>query len=371
MDVTKMDVQAAVKTCANWKAAGIDKVKNFWIKYLHSTHTFLAEQYTKLLKDTPQNQDAECLVPKWLTQGVTHLLPKHALTENPKNYRPVACLPTMYKVLTKILAHRAYSHLENYLPPEQKGCKKHCFGCKDILCLNELLLKNCRDRKCNLSMSWIDYQKAFDSVPHSWLLRAMKLYKLHPVVIDFVKTTMPNWSTQIHLKHEGGTLITSNINIDCGIFQGDSFSPLLFTLALAPLSELPRKSGCGYDLGRKAGSQGNLIHHLFYMDDLKLFAKSDKQMAQMLDIVYQFSQDINMKFGLDKCAKVTIHQGEIKQSGNIQIVRDTAMTELEADGCYRYLVLTENNQINHKEMKTKLKKEYFKRVRRVLQSELN
>ena len=41
------------------------------------------------------------------------------------------------------------------------------------------------------------------------------------------------------------------------------------------------------------------------MDDLKLFAKNDQQLQGILNIVKQFSDNIWMEFGLDKCTKVT------------------------------------------------------------------
>ena len=58
--------------------------------------------------------------PTWLTEGITHLLPKTQETKVPKNYRPITCLPTLYKILTSIIADRTYNHLEksNLLPAE-------------------------------------------------------------------------------------------------------------------------------------------------------------------------------------------------------------------------------------------------------------
>ena len=49
----------------------------------------------------------------------------------------------------------------------------------------------------------------------------------------------------------------------------------------------------------------NAISHLFYMDDLKLYWKNDKELEGLLSTVKQFSDDIDMYFGLDKCAKAT------------------------------------------------------------------
>ena len=64
------------------------------------------------------------LTPKWFTQEVTYLLTKSNETNVPKNYRPITCLPTMYKILTSIITERTYSFLDNnnILPTKQKGC---------------------------------------------------------------------------------------------------------------------------------------------------------------------------------------------------------------------------------------------------------
>ena len=45
------------------------------------------------------------------------------------------------------------------------------------------------------------------------------------------------------------------------------------------------------------------INHLFYMDDLKLYGKNDKELDGLLRTVKKFSDDIGMEFGLDKCAR--------------------------------------------------------------------
>ena len=37
------------------------------------------------------------------------------------------------------------------------------------LCMNKMILENCTNRNTNLSIAWIDYKRAFDSVPHSWI----------------------------------------------------------------------------------------------------------------------------------------------------------------------------------------------------------
>ena len=82
--------------------------------------------------------------------------------------------------------------------------------------------------------------------------------------------------------------------IRSGIFQGDFLSPLLFCLALTPLSSMLNESTYGYH------TQGHKITHLLYMDDLKTYSNNDNQQTGLLSIVKKFSDDIKMEFGLEK-----------------------------------------------------------------------
>ena len=359
-DIETAEVTLALKKASNWKSPGIDKVPNFWLKQLEVVHEYVAREYTGIIK-TP----TKC--PEWLTQGLTYLLPKTEETKNPKNYRPITCLPTMYKILTSVITERTYNFLEvnNMLPPEQKGCKRGSYGCKDQLLINKMILEDSKVKKKNLSTAWVDYRKAFDSVPHSWIIRALEIYRISPALINFMKITMKFWKTTMMLRYEEGSIKTRPIQVRSGIFQGDSLSPLLFCLSLAPLSTMLNNTKRGYDI------QGKKISHLFYMDDLKTFAKNDSQQEELLHTVKLFSDDICMKFGLDKCAKATFKKGKLTATSDLQLELNTVIKELDQEGTYKYLGVNEGDGIQHAAMKEKIRKEYYRRVRLAIKSELN
>ena len=54
-------------------------------------------------------------------------------------------------------------------------------------------------------MAWVDYRKAFDRVPHDWLINALKLYKISPIIINLLKINMSLWKNNLLLSHEKGT----------------------------------------------------------------------------------------------------------------------------------------------------------------------
>ena len=65
-----------------------------------------------------------------------------------------------------------------------------------------------------------------------------------------MEKSMTRWNTTMNLAHSGGTITTDRINIKRGIFQGDSLSPLLFCLALVPLSSQLNETGYGYRMSK-------------------------------------------------------------------------------------------------------------------------
>ena len=294
------------------------------------------------------------LTPEWLVEGTTNLLPKKEETWIPKNYRPIACLPTTFKILTSAITDRLYNHLEkkSIMTPEQRGGKKDCYGCKDQLMINNAILENCKKKKKNLSTAWIDYKKAFDSVPHSWILACLRMYKINPVLTTFIEASMRQWKTNMVLVHESGVLETGPISIKRGIFQGDSISPLLFTMSLNPLSQELQKIGYGYQLDKQTK-----INHLFYVDDLKLYGTSDNQLNGLISTVKKVSDDIQMEFGLDKCAKATFKRGKKVSAEGILLNNHQLIQDLDQAETFKYLDMEEGEGVQHHQMKVKIKKE--------------
>ena len=118
-------------------------------------------------------------------------------------------------------------------------------------------------------MAWIDYKKAYDIVPHSWIINSLKMYKISHEVIKFIDKTMKTRRVELTA---GGRSLTK-AKIQRGIFQGDALSPLLFIIAMIPLNHILRKGTAGYKLRRSQEK----INHLMYIDDIKLFAKNEKR----------------------------------------------------------------------------------------------
>ena len=83
---------------------------------------------------------------------------------------------------------------------------------------------------------------------------------------------MTTWKTRMRLQTENKVLETEDIKIQCGLFQGDSLSPLLFCICLIPLPGHLNRLNTGYE----DQTTKMKISHLLYMDDINLLPKEQK-----------------------------------------------------------------------------------------------
>ena len=120
----------------------------------------------------------------------------------------------------------------------------------------------------------------------------------------------------------------------------------------------------GYDLGD--GSK--TANHLIFMDDLKLHGKNEYEVDSLVQTVRIFTKDIQMKFGISKCVKLIIRRGKATKCEGVVILGGKIRTlnyEEECESC-KYLGVLQADDIKHKEMKKKISKEYFRKVRMIL-----
>lgn len=296
------------------------------------------------------------------------MLPKCGDGHDPKNYRPITCLSTLYKIFTSIISSKIYVHLteNNLLAPEQNGCRKGTQGCKELLVIDTVLTQQVKKKSHHLSMGWVDYKKAFDSVPHSWLRRVLKLYKINSTIANFLSVCMDSWKTRLHVRQGNLSYNTEEITIKRGIFQGDGLSPLWFCMSLTPLSRMLRTSGYGYLIKRNPEIR---ISHQFYMDDLKIYASNKDQLQSEFELVKSFSDAVCMEFGLDKCAVVHARRGQIQnERNNLHLTGDIVIQNLGNEDTYKYLGLMQLLNISDTATRKLVEKKVLSRVNKICKS---
>ena len=180
-----------------------------------------------------------------------------------ENFRPIICLPLMWKLLTSIILEDMYCFIENENLPseEQKGCRTKNNGTKDQLMIDKTILKDCWKRRKNLAMEQIDYRKTQDFVPHGWILECLDMLGIADNVRSFLEKNTTKQKLLLNLN--GSDLC--EVDVNRGIFQGDSLSPLIFVICMIPLSLLLRKVQASCEWGRKEFK----LNHFLFINDLK------------------------------------------------------------------------------------------------------
>ena len=97
--------EVALRKIPNWKAPGKDGVQGYWIKNLSNLHEQIAIQMNKILMGVDN-------LPAWMTHGRPVLCQKDVRKRNvAENYRPITCLPLIWKLLMGMIAEEMYNYL--------------------------------------------------------------------------------------------------------------------------------------------------------------------------------------------------------------------------------------------------------------------
>ena len=181
--------------------------------------------------------------------------------------------------------------------------------------------------------------------------------------MNFIEQTMKTWREDLKA---GGKSI-GETKIQRGIFQGDALSPLLFIIAMMPLNHILRKCAAGYKLNRSQEK----INHLMYMDDIKLFAKNERELETLIHAVRIHSQDIGMEFGIEKSAMLVMKSGKRHMTDGMELPNHDRIRTLEEKETYKYLGILEAYTIKQVQMKDTIRKEYLRRTRKLLETKLS
>ena len=106
---------------------------------------------------------------------------------------------------------------------------------------------------------------------------------------------------------------------------------LLFLIVMMPLKHTLKKCTAGYKPNR---SHEN-INHLMYMDDIKLFAKKEKELETLIHGVRIYNQNIGMEFGIGKYAMLAMKSGKRHLTDGIELPNHDEIKTLGEKEAYK------------------------------------
>ena len=104
--------------------------------------------------------------------------------------------------MTGVIADQIYAHLdqEKLSPEEQNGCRECSTGTNDLLYINRAVVKEVKSRNKNLAMACLDYKKAYDMVPHSWIIECLDLFGVAKNSKSLLVNSMEKWKIVLFRK---------------------------------------------------------------------------------------------------------------------------------------------------------------------------
>ena len=179
------------------------------------------------LTELYNNSLAEGIIPSAWKQSHVSPVHKGGAIEDSSNYRPIAVVPVVAKVLEKIVACQFSTYLEEHklLHPHQ-GAYRCGKSSSDILLLAVDHIVQSVDAGRAVCVSFLDLQKAFDSLDHCILLQQICDLGVGRQAIIWFKNYL---SSHVH-RVKTGDRYSDWGSMRAGIPQGSALGPLLFLI---------------------------------------------------------------------------------------------------------------------------------------------
>lgn len=281
--ILKSEIIKAIKQGKQGKAAGPDEIYIEIIKLLDEENIeVLVQMFNNIHESSQIPQD-------WL-HSVFVPLPKKSNADHCDQFRMISLMSQVLKLFTKIIHGRIYNRCEKEISTTQFGFRQG-FGTREALFSLSVLLQKCRDQRKNVCVCFIDYQKAFDCVNHSELIKLLEEKMVDRNDLAFIKKLYLNQIASVKVGNE----TTSSFPIEKGVRQGCVLSPLLFNLYSEAIFDSALKDT---DDGIKIN--GYAVNNLRYADDTVIIADNQEALQRLIDRVSAEGERLGLKINIDK-----------------------------------------------------------------------
>ena len=258
------------------KSTGIDNTSNEMIISLLETHPKLI---LKLFNSILQSGE---IIPEWL-MGMIVAIYKDGPKMDTGNYRGITLMSCLGKLFLSILNSRLMEYVlgRDVLTDSALGFVPGNRTSDAHIIIHNLINKFCHKQKAKLFSCFVDFKKAFDSVPRDILLKKLLKYGINGKFFNIIRNVYLN--DEACVKANGVRSTSFDINI--GVRQGCVLSPLLFNIFICDLAKTLMEQENAPEVGPLR------INSLFWADDLVLFSKDEKGLQNMLNILENYCKE--------------------------------------------------------------------------------
>ena len=228
------------------------------------------------------------------------------------NYRGIALLCVVGKVLSRIMLSRLITHIANIVLQESQCGFRSGRGTADMIFSARQLQEKCREQHVGLYQVFIDLTKAFDTVNRSALWQILRKLGCPDKFTNILKSFHDDMNVCVSLSGD----LSDPISVENGVKQGDIPAPTLFAIYFfivfflafqdndAPAVYIRyRTTNKLFDLKRfnaKGKCTITAIRDLLYADDCDLVSHTVEDMQKILDLFSKACSDLGLTISLDK-----------------------------------------------------------------------
>uniref|UniRef100_A0AAR5PEG8 Reverse transcriptase domain-containing protein n=1 Tax=Dendroctonus ponderosae TaxID=77166 RepID=A0AAR5PEG8_DENPD len=291
----------ALARAAPWKAPGEDGIPYYSYKILPAANRYLIDSTEKILTGSQKLTEKD-------VRARLVLIHKNGDQLNPENYRPISILNTDYKTVTAVITATLTESLPDWAVPPEQFAQPNIWATTHGLLEDKSITTLARKRNTTNYSAWYDFRKAFDSVHHSALKRLIDALPLHRNIRAATKLAIKLWSLRI----QTGNKRTAPIPVRRGVLQGDSMSPLLFTLMTAALIS---HVNCSPKIVKQSRGKHRI---LAYMDDIKCHAPTKSSLKTITIELIKAAGEIGLELNMAKCGHYTRTTGAGDGDGDLE-----------------------------------------------------
>ena len=211
--------------------------------------------------------------------------------KSPNNYRPISLTSIVGKLFETIITNRIVAHLEErkLLKNSQHGFRRNRSCLTNLLEFFNTVISDVDEYKA-YDVIYLDFQKAFDTVPHQRLLEKLRAHGIRGNLLTWITNWLSNRQQRVVINGE----CSNWAHVASGVPQGSVLGPILFIIYINDLD---------------ADIMSNISK---FADDTKLGNRDSLTLQNDLNKIINWSKTWQMKFNTDKCKVIHFGRSNVK-----------------------------------------------------------